>query len=416
MTRIRQTFFSFLLAAVMLATASAASNETELAAVLEDYYTIYMDAMQTETPPDFSGLVETNENTKLYDLVIGYEQESGKYLDPPMLSYAFSMDVQDLEIQGNRADAEVVYQSKIQFDGMSEDEYTYRNIPYHFQLQYHDDGWKITNIDSGFFVHTDLIEEITSSAARSGNVVAEAENILNDRLERLENADLEMLRVGDEQSAESQRKLQALEAEDYGMEPRASRVSFLVDKAVEYADQYALKENSLFYTTVEDCTNFVSQCAWAGYGGWVKGDHSQTRENIANRFRMYYNSDTSKGWFAGTGGGSSPWENVSAHWNVIVDNEGFGARADGYNNNSNYQNLSAKMIFPGETLQFYSQAKKKYVHSVFVVSKSDSSYDKIYCDAHNAKCKHEPITTFIKSSGGSECRMRDMDYVSARFE
>lgn len=403
---------TFLLTFAFLSVSAFAADNAEITNVLEDYYSTYMDAFLGEGYPDFSPYVQQNENTRLYDVMIRYELDSGRYLGSKVVAYDFDMTTQELQVDGLSAAADVVYRVTIRFEGMEEDDATIRIIPYHFGLVQTDNGWKIAEIESEFFVHTAFIEEL--SRMRSGDIVESAAEIAEDRLEGFREADLELLRQGDESSTETLRKLQNMNDLQKDV-ARASRVSFSVSDAIAYADEYALDDNPLFYRTSEDCTHFVSQCAWAGYGGWVEGDTQQTKENIASFYRMYHSSNTSKSWFAGTGGGSDPWENVSQHWNFIVDNEGDGPCADGYNNNSVYTNLAARMIAPGETLQFYNFSKGKYTHSVFVVSKSSSSYSSIYCNAHNAKVYHEPIATFIEAFGGDDCRMRDMDYVSGRF-
>lgn len=57
-------------------------------------------------------------------------------------------------------------------------------------------------------------------------------------------------------------------------------VAYDANKAVNYSDCYALTENSLFYVADKDCTNFVSQCVWAGYGGWVNGDETAKHKTL----------------------------------------------------------------------------------------------------------------------------------------
>lgn len=75
--------------------------------------------------------------------------------------------------------------------------------------------------------------------------------------------------------------------------------------AVSYAKSYAEKHNPNFYEVGDwmgNCMNYVSQCIWYGFG--------------ANDGKM------TKQWFAGTGGGSSAWENVNAFWRYASGGNG----------------------------------------------------------------------------------------------
>lgn len=80
------------------------------------------------------------------------------------------------------------------------------------------------------------------------------------------------------------------------------------NKSVEYAFQWAMGRNPRFYDFSEiggDCTNFVSQCIYAGSG------------------RMNYTKDT--GWYyISNNNRSASWTGVEYLYKFLVNNRGIG--------------------------------------------------------------------------------------------
>ena len=82
-------------------------------------------------------------------------------------------------------------------------------------------------------------------------------------------------------------------------------------KATEYARAYAEAPNEIYYHVGDwhgNCQNFVSQCISCGFGDEQNPD------------------PMTKDWFAGSGGGTSPWENVDYFWNFAVTNKKMGGQ------------------------------------------------------------------------------------------
>ena len=80
-------------------------------------------------------------------------------------------------------------------------------------------------------------------------------------------------------------------------------------KSTAYALAYAEQPNGKYYHVGDwhgNCQNFVSQCVSAGFGD---------DENL---------DPMTKKWFAGSGGGTSPWENCNYFWDYAVKNKGIG--------------------------------------------------------------------------------------------
>lgn len=173
-----------------------------------------------------------------------------------------------------------------------------------------------------------------------------------------------------------------------------------------------------FYTAREDCTNFVSQCIWAAYGGYVSGDDSKTRSNISKKVRMVDGSPAT-GWFGGPGGGSESWESVEHLWDFATNtSKTYGPKATGSNNNAVYSNISPRAVTVGDVLQFYYPTEKEYTHSVYVTYKPSSNvkWNNILVCQHSSDVKNRPVIDLINLFGGSRCKMRRMKFLSASFK
>ncbi len=86
-------------------------------------------------------------------------------------------------------------------------------------------------------------------------------------------------------------------------------------RAVPYANKFYKNYNTLFYTANTsggDCTNFISQTVWYGFGG------VNNSSVISSKFLMDPSNDYSIGWYAGSGGGSAAWEQVDVFWSYMT--------------------------------------------------------------------------------------------------
>ena len=109
-------------------------------------------------------------------------------------------------------------------------------------------------------------------------------------------------------------------------------------KAVEYAKKYAFNYNPDYYNFTNiggDCTNFVSQCL---YAGGIKMDF--------NNLGWFYNSLNNR---------SASWTSVESFWNYGKLNKNFKIEE------TNIDNLQV-----GDIIQFYNKIQNKYYHMVIV--------------------------------------------------
>nr|WP_308742299.1 amidase domain-containing protein [uncultured Anaerocolumna sp.] len=205
------------------------------------------------------------------------------------------------------------------------------------------------------------------------------------------------------------------------LKTRASQYSYNSANGVAYANEYAYSNNPCFYTAAGDggdCTNFISQCIWAAYGGWNPGDSITTMtNNINNRVRMMP-STTLSNWFGHQYGAGTPWESVNDLWNFATLNSGTGPRASGSNNNSVYKNLVAFAISSGDVLQVKRSGDAKYRHSVYVIFSSpkfSDDYNNIIVAQHS-KNTTRALSDLISGWGGADCYMRKLTFNSAQFD
>ena len=91
---------------------------------------------------------------------------------------------------------------------------------------------------------------------------------------------------------------------------QSTDLQYSSSRAVSYANAFVHNNNPYFYSTTLNCTNFVSQAVSYRFG-------STTGYSSPTSFRMVSGTYTS-GWFAGSGGGSGPWENVTRNWDYMI--------------------------------------------------------------------------------------------------
>lgn len=203
---------------------------------------------------------------------------------------------------------------------------------------------------------------------------------------------------------------------------RSTSVSFSRSAAVDYAttfgDEY---QNYIFKRMDADCTNFVSQCLWAGYGGTSGYALSNTE---ALKARVAANYRQTSDWYGRNYDSSSQYATgafmrVVELWTYATENTGNGPRATGYNNNKVWTSLS---VVPrtGDVLQFYSTSSGRYYHSVIVSSTNSPStsdmLDRIWVCQHSGDYVNRPLRETLEDNGGiSSGKMRLMRPSSTTF-
>lgn len=117
--------------------------------------------------------------------------------------------------------------------------------------------------------------------------------------------------------------------------------------AIKYARTWALSRNPLYYNfdpVGGDCTNFISQCLFAG----------SKKMNYSRKNGWYYNSGYDK---------SPSWTGVEFLYNFLTTNSGVGPRG---------KKVTQNKVEPGDIVQL-SFDGKVFGHSLFVVSTQDTN-------------------------------------------
>ena len=204
-------------------------------------------------------------------------------------------------------------------------------------------------------------------------------------------------------------------AEDNAVSTNATSYSYNGERGRNYAETYYSTANSCFkeYTNA-DCTNFVSQCIWAAYGGWTSSDSTATMTtNIANGKRMQ-SSSSSSNWYGKKTGCGNPWAGVANLWSFVTTTQTTGPQGTGYERgkSSNYYPSS---ILTGQVLQFRNGSSGSYAHSVYVSGGVNDSFANIKVAQHSSN-KILYLDDLITSFGGTNCYMRQIKFTSAKFD
>ena len=143
-------------------------------------------------------------------------------------------------------------------------------------------------------------------------------------------------------------------------------------KAVAYAHRWAYNRNPAFYDYSGiggDCTNFTSQCIYAGAGVM----------NYTPTFGWYYIDPNNK---------SPSWTGVPYIYNFMVTNEGpgpYGRLAD------------ISQVLPGDFVQL-GNASGAFYHTPFIVAKRGNRPQDILVAAHSNDVDYKPLNTYYMAS------------------
>lgn len=140
-------------------------------------------------------------------------------------------------------------------------------------------------------------------------------------------------------------------------------------KAVAYAEKWATRRNPKYYNFDKlggDCTNFISQCVYAGCG-------------IMN-YKLTY------GWYYISPGSRSPsWSGVAFLYNFLVGNKAAGPYA---------RKTDISAIRPGDVIQL-GETNGRFYHSLFVCRVGNPpSLDNILICTHTDDAYLRPLFTY----------------------
>lgn len=141
------------------------------------------------------------------------------------------------------------------------------------------------------------------------------------------------------------------------------------EAAVEYAREWAYRRNPMFYDFSDlggDCTNFASQCLYAGSG-------------VMNYTPVY-------GWYyISTNDRTPSWTGVEELYNFLINNQGPGPQA---------------VVAPleaaenGDIIQLRFSGTGRFDHSPVVVDKGEGTPDTILVAAHSNDSDCRQLSTY----------------------
>lgn len=300
---------------------------------------------------------------------------------------------------------------------------------YHIQLLEKDGQFYISSIDSNemnFEGFKNLI-----CGGRDGSISLASENISTASVEKLDSliADYVKLKesmniatVNDADVVDMDAEHEAyLEAVASGAEAEllSTSYSYNGERGRRYADTYYANPNTCFYVVPDypgDCTNWVSQCVWAAYGGWTDGDSAKTMTaNINSRKRMQ-DSSTLNNWFGHQNGIGNPWGGVGTFWNFVTSPHSTGPVATGRNNERPFSgNFRPTDFLTGQVLQLKSGSAGTYAHSVYVSGGTNGAYSNIKITQHTPN-NRIMLDELIRHWGGTSCYLRQLKFSNANFD
>ena len=135
--------------------------------------------------------------------------------------------------------------------------------------------------------------------------------------------------------------------------------------AKQYAKKWAFSRNPRYYAFDKiggDCTNFISQCIYAG----------SNVMNYTPEIGWYYINSTQR---------TPSWTGVEFLYSFLITNEGVGPFA---------KETSPTQIEIGDVIQLGNF--EKFYHSLLVVEKS---HNNIYVSAHDFNAYMKPLNSYI---------------------
>lgn len=420
-------------------------QKEKLKKLVTDFFETYYDGLVNQEVPALDKYVLSNNNTSLYLSMLNSDVERSIILGTGYKDY--KMNIVECSIESLSQDCfkvNFLYDLEYHYR-MSEDissaEYN-KNFKIEIKL-ISDNELRISKINSNSKEYDNFKKEITETCiAENGKLSAKnygnSLNIVSERV-KYETKDIKNqlgIHVGkklshnyayvdyDEERIEKDYAwdragdlfLNTLAKFDNSKKASAaSKRTYSATNAVKYARKYANvgkdKKGKLlfYYVNGNDCTNFVSQCVWAGYGGYVSDDISKTKKRIANKTYM------TGSWYGGTGGGHANWENVTKFASFASASKTYGPQGKIYNNNGKCTKLSGIKL--GDVIQMKSANASRYGHSLFVtqVNYTPGAGSTFFVSCHSYDALNKNLAD-VYSEWGRNSYARRISFSDAKFK
>lgn len=181
-------------------------------------------------------------------------------------------------------------------------------------------------------------------------------------------------------------------AKTYAYDPWAGRM---------YAQAFALYDNVppeqrlFYYAEGADCTNFISQCVWAAYGGWIPGFSESIVKQNAERIRADVRQVKGIWYGSKSNIGSNRWCRVEEFFAYTTDRrKTYGPMANKIAEGG-WDAISPDIVKVGDIISFVvtSYTPDRFGHNLYV-TKAGGSWDDVLICCHTEDRLDEPMSWF----------------------
>lgn len=401
-------------------------NETAVKAIALRYCNLYQKSFVDMVPVDMSDIVKETVDTFLYMEMLRTDVERAKEFNTGYKDYQLKITRNIAKrIETNRYTVHIIFDLLYHYKEAPELSSALYGVEYNFLVEKQSNGkWMIVSISSDFDEFDDFKDEVeielekNALAGKLSDVKNVIENVAEEKVDDIQIEKKQYMAMAakrnDEVSIQESKTVIKGQSKSIADIQKAANKNYAYNasKGVQYASQFAAKSNAkdliFYYVNGADCTNFVSQCIWAAYGGYDAGSIANSKKNMNNQTRM-----VAKKWYGGSGGGSINWESVGSFWSYVTKQKAVGPNGTGINNNKKISNLSVANMKIGEVIQVRNGSVGEYAHSVYITAKSNNN--KIYVSQHSSAKFNRSLTDLIQSNGGKNCYGRKISFSKANF-
>jgi hypothetical protein len=385
--------------------------QTEGTELLEELLSRQFESYKTGQLIDTSDIFMDSQSTQLYDQYLYWYTGLTDATEEYWTDYDFNMQLVDADNDKLTFTADLSYNRTC--SKYASEQYEF---PYTIRVADQNGEYYITEIDTeeaNFYDFKGLMVNTSSAITRTASESA-VDSLISDYVTFKDKCDSMVVDPDDVVDMEEAYK-EYLAQDNSPININATAYSYDGERGRRYADTYYSTANSCFYEASADCTNFVSQCIWAAYGGWSDGDSTATMDtNIANRKRMQ-SSASLDNWFGHKNGIGNPWGGVNNLWTFATGSPSTGPKATGVNNGKVYSNIACTSIVTGQVLQFRNGSSGDYGHSVYVSGGTNDSYENIKITQHTSNVRRQ-LDEVIRGWGSDSCNMRQLKFSTANFD
>lgn len=170
-----------------------------------------------------------------------------------------------------------------------------------------------------------------------------------------------------------------------------------------YAQAFALHSNVpqeqklFYYADGEDCTNFISQCVWAAYGGWIPGFSENIIKSNSDRIQKDVRQVKSIWYGSKSNIGSNRWCRVEEFFSYVTDSgKPFGPAA-GKVTEGDWNSVDPGAIKAGDVIQMVvsTYTRDRYGHGLYV-TQAGGTWDDVLICCHTDDKLDEPMGWFAQ--------------------